>query len=478
MAMLVRTDAVVRLALLTAITATTTLFAAPGNPPATKPATLPAAAPAVAPPTAAAPGVIPPVAAAPIELPPVTQAFVAAVGDNKVNVRSGPGTAYYEMGQLAKGDLVYVVGTSKDWYKILPPNGTFCMIAKEFVDADAAASTGTVKGDYINVRAGTAVYKTRDPSAVLAVVRKGTRVRILGSTDQYYQIAPPEQAYVYVSSQFIKAAPGTEYKVAELKLPNGAQSPFAHTVDAPTAPPSIAALPTAMPGSTPGPVAGATIDIPSTAGAGGVETPGMAAAAPGADVPTVTPAVTFSAEAKSKFNDVNARYLQDSKKQLADQDVAGFTKEFQDILAIPNVSPTIQQSAQANLKALERTASLQRLMKEQAASAEMTKQQTDALRKQLEASQKLIDSSKENQPFINEGVLKSSTVVAGKYALVNPQTGRTVAYIDPANSSVDMSIFMNHYIGVRGEKKKVDGADIEVITVRDATLMPQPGSVQ
>jgi uncharacterized protein YgiM (DUF1202 family) len=444
----------------------------------TPPATAPAAASAVIPPSPA-----PVVTAAPTELPAVTQAFVATVTDNRVNVRSGPGTAYYEMGQLGKGDLVYVVGTSKDWYKILPPNGTFCMIAKEFVDAAAGATSGTVKADYINVRAGTAVNKSRDPSAVLAVVRKGTQVHILGSTDQYYQIAPPEQAYVYVSSQFIKAVPGTEYKVADLKLPNGAVNPFAHTVDAPTGTPSIAALPTAP--VAPAGTVGATIDIPSTAtppAAGGVETPGATAAGSTPPVtPEVTPipaAVTFSAAARTRFNEVNARFLEESKKPLVDQDVAQFTKDFQDILAMNNVSPTIQQSAQANLKALERTATLQRLMKEQAASAEMTKQQTDALRKQLEASQKLIDATRANQPFINEGVLKSSTVVAGKYALVNPQTGRTVAYIDPANSSVDMSIFMNHYIGVRGEKKKVDGADIEVITVRDATLMPQPGSVQ
>ena len=44
------------------------------------------------------------------------------------------------------------------------------MIAKEFVDAAAGATSGTVKADYINVRAGTAVNKSRDPSAVLAVV--------------------------------------------------------------------------------------------------------------------------------------------------------------------------------------------------------------------------------------------------------------------------------------------------------------------
>ena len=119
----------------------------------------------IAPPTTAPAGGT---AAAPAaaELAPVTQPFVAQVTGDKVYVRSGPGTSYYELGQLSKGDLVYVVGTKSGWYQILPPNGTFCLIAKEFVEVDAAGgaapSSGTVKGDYINVRAGTAINRSRE----------------------------------------------------------------------------------------------------------------------------------------------------------------------------------------------------------------------------------------------------------------------------------------------------------------------------
>src|SRR5205807_337725 len=119
----------------------------------------PPSAPSPAPP----PATPAPPAAPPAELPAATQPLVAAVTGDKVYVRSGPGTAYYEIGQLTKGDLVQVVGTSNGWYKILPPNGTFCLVAKEFVETDPAAgggaapTSGTVKGDYVNVRAGTAI---------------------------------------------------------------------------------------------------------------------------------------------------------------------------------------------------------------------------------------------------------------------------------------------------------------------------------
>jgi SH3-like domain-containing protein len=428
------------------------------------PATMPATAPATAP-MARAGTSLPPAA----ELPAITEAFVATVTDNRVNVRSGAGTAYYEIGQLGKGDLVYVVGSSKDWYKILPPNGMFCMIAKEFVEADAGGiSGGTVKGDYINVRAGSAVSK-RDPSAVVAVVRKGTHVRILGSTDTYYEIAPPDQAYVYVSAQYIKPAGGVDYKVPDLKLPAGISGPAVATVDAPTTKPAVAAV---------GPV---EVDGSSAADAGHdkpIETPGMAATPTPAPSAAIAPAVTFSAAATARYNDAHARHVEEAKKPLADRDTAGLMREFQDILTLDNLSPTVKIGSQADIKSLEQEATLQRLMKEQAAAAEVTRKQSDALREQYEASQKILASVKQIEPYVDEGVLKSSNVVAGKYALVNPDTGRTVAYVDPAASAIDVSIFLNKYIGVHGDKKKAADSDLEIISVRDATLMAAPYAAQ
>src|ERR1035437_3715474 len=157
-------------------------------------------------------------------LPTATMPFVGTVTADKVYVRSGPGSAWYELGHVAKGDTVQVVGAKGGWYEIFPPNGTFCLIAKEFVETDAGGQSGTVKGDYINLRAGTATYKqdgwVKD-SAVLCVVRKGTKLTILGSTEKYYQVAPTERAFVFISPQFVKEAPGTEYKIPQLKPGGG-----------------------------------------------------------------------------------------------------------------------------------------------------------------------------------------------------------------------------------------------------------------
>jgi hypothetical protein len=181
--------------------------------------------------------------------------------------------------------------------------------------------------------------------------------------------------------------------------------------------------------------------------------------------------VVFSKVATERYNDAYGRHVAEAKKPLADRDTAGMLREFQDILTLDNLSPTVRTGAQAAIKALEQEATLQRLMKEQAAAAELTRKQTEALRAQYEASQKVLESYRQTEPFLNEGVLKSSSVVAGKYALVNPDTGRTVAYVDPAGSAIDVSIFLDKYIGVHGEKRKAADSDVEVIAVRDATLM-------
>jgi hypothetical protein len=431
-------------------------------------ATAPAAMPVVPPmPAATGPATLVPspapgaAAAAPspaADLGTITQPFVATITGDKVYLRSGPDTKYYEIGQLYRGDLVYVVGVNRGWYQVLPPNGSFCMVAKEYVDLDTGGAAGTIKGDFINVRAGSAIYKDADPYAVLPPpLRKGTHVKVLGSTDKYYQIAPPEKAYFFVSAQFVKAAAGTEYKVAQLKLPAGVTGPSGITVVAPTTPPEVAAV-LPEPGPTP-PALGGGMPAPAV---------GMAA------VPAVPSAATYNETALAKFKDASAKYQEEAKKPPAQQNVDPMLQDFKNILTMDNISPSVKSGAQAYIAAIERTQTVQRLIKEQTASVQETRTQSDALRAQQDAAERAVNEAKAAGPYAAQGLLKSSTVVAGMYALVNPQDQRVVAYVDPAVASIDMGMLVGKYIGVRGESKKMDGSDITVIKVNNATMMPQP----
>ncbi len=55
------------------------------------------------------------------------------VNDTPVNMRSGPGTGYKAIGQSSQGDLAYVIGLNKQWYKVIW-NDTICYIRSDYLD--------------------------------------------------------------------------------------------------------------------------------------------------------------------------------------------------------------------------------------------------------------------------------------------------------------------------------------------------------
>jgi uncharacterized protein YgiM (DUF1202 family) len=424
------------------------------------------------PPTPAAPGST---SAAPAATPALTQPFVGTVNADRVYVRSGPGTAYYELGHVARGDLLQVVGAKGQWFAIFPPNGTFCMIAKEFVEPDSTGKSGTVKADYVNLRAGTALYKNRDPSAVLCVVRKGQKLAILGQTDKYFQVAPTERAYVYISQQFVTPAPaGTDYKIPDLKLPAGVTGPAKDTVTAPGALPSttdsLAATPT-NPTNPTTPSVNPTEPRPTVEP--GPSAPEMHAETSPA-MPIPQPALTFSKDAYHKFAELNDRYQAELQKPVGTRELDGLIKDYKALLEQKDsLPPSVRMGSESRIAALEKLATIQRLQKESTASADTLAQQRKALQEQYSAAEKAIEDYEKTGPYLAEGTLQTSTAVTGKYALVNPVTGRTVAYVDPA-SQIDIGSLLGKYIGVRGVTKKAEGTQVTVIEVKNATLLPAP----
>jgi hypothetical protein len=184
--------------------------------------------------------------------------------------------------------------------------------------------------------------------------------------------------------------------------------------------------------------------------------------------------VTYSATALARFNEANAKYQEEARKPTAQQNFTGLLEEFNAILAMDNLAPSVKAGAQADITAIERTLAVQRLINDQAAASEAAKAQTEALRQQYDAAEKALAAAREAGPYAAEGILQTSTVVTGKYALVNPKSGRVVAYIDPANADIDIGVLVGKYVGVRGISKHMEGSDITLIQVNNASLIPQP----
>lgn len=55
------------------------------------------------------------------------------VNTNSVNMRSGPSTAYKSYGKSKTGELAYIIGINKQWYKVIW-NSSICYIRSDYLD--------------------------------------------------------------------------------------------------------------------------------------------------------------------------------------------------------------------------------------------------------------------------------------------------------------------------------------------------------
>ncbi|MHC4395044.1 MAG: SH3 domain-containing protein [Planctomycetota bacterium] len=134
--------------------------------------------------------------------------YVAQITGDDVYIRSGPGTNYYRCGKLNKIDKVVVVSSKLSWSQIVPPQGSFSLISKDYVSVDPNNPTvGIVTGDNVRVYAGSEEVKSIHSEKVQRKLNKGENVKIITrdeETGDYYKISPPTGAYLWVSTRYTK----------------------------------------------------------------------------------------------------------------------------------------------------------------------------------------------------------------------------------------------------------------------------------
>jgi hypothetical protein len=135
--------------------------------------------------------------------------YTAEITGDDVYVRSGPGTNFYHCGKLKTGEKVKVVGKQFSWSRVLPPAGSFSWISMDFVTINPTdPKVGTVTGDNVRVYAGSDFVKPLYSTTLQGKLSKGETVKLLGEQmDDYYKIAAPPFAYLWVSTNFTKAIP-------------------------------------------------------------------------------------------------------------------------------------------------------------------------------------------------------------------------------------------------------------------------------
>jgi len=135
--------------------------------------------------------------------------YTAEITADDVYVRSGPGTNFYHCGKLNTGDKVKVVGKQFSWSRIVPPAGSFSWISMQYVTINPTdPKVGTVTGDNVRVYAGSDFVKPLYSTTLQGKLSKGEKVKLLGEQmDDYYKVAAPPFAYLWVSTSLTKAVP-------------------------------------------------------------------------------------------------------------------------------------------------------------------------------------------------------------------------------------------------------------------------------
>jgi hypothetical protein len=127
------------------------------------------------------------------------QPYEARLTGSNVYVRSGPSTVYYHTAKLQHGDIVRVVGQQYGFAEIEPPQDSFSLIAKDYVE---------VHDDGLGVLNGEAwvlAYGPDTPEAYAKQVKlqMDDEVQIVDEINDYYRIVPPAGATLWISREFI-----------------------------------------------------------------------------------------------------------------------------------------------------------------------------------------------------------------------------------------------------------------------------------
>ena len=141
-----------------------------------------------------------------IKAPATSFPYAAEVTEDNTPIHCGSGTNFYICGKLKKGDKVKVVSSQFNWSCIVPPPGSFSWISMRYVSIDPDnPNTGIVTVNGIRVYAGSAQREPIHSETLQLKLNRGDEVNFIGKQQRdYYKIAPPEGAYLWVSTKYTK----------------------------------------------------------------------------------------------------------------------------------------------------------------------------------------------------------------------------------------------------------------------------------
>ncbi len=384
--------------------------------------------------------------------------FTGIVIDDKVEVRAGGGNTFYVVGTLQRGALVQVDEVLFGWLKIVPPAAVHSVVGRAFVNRQGAGNEGVINQDRVDVLAGN-VNPSDNPYKRQVFLTVGDKVTILGEAGDFYKIAPPKGAFVFLPPGSVRRATAAEIASGVETRPAAEPKP----VDA-------APTPTPVPAGTPDPAPVASTAPLATVPGGDVTTVIVEApvAEPKPD-PTVTavqtptatePPAPAPATPTAAFVELESRFEAASQLPVEQQPVAELLAAYEALRASETLQPTERIVAAARVRQLNRASEIQRALGEVAAVRERIATQKTQI-EQTAADR----AARPNYDAV--GQLLVSPVFTGEklprlYRLADPGSFRTICYVQ-LPPSVDLQKVLGRMVGVVGDTRNDPAVTLRVI---------------
>jgi hypothetical protein len=449
---------------------------------------------------------------------------------NAVFVRCGPGENYYPTLKLDKGAKVKVVGAKFDWLKVVPPEGSFCYVARLYVDRHGDGSVGRVNKDSINVRAGSALSALK--IGILCELNQGEEVEILGEEQEYFRIKPPARAYLYINKKFVEPDPdakpvvqvaNNDKKVEAPAVPDAGNTKPVDPAppvkpDAPANPDFAPANPPVADGGgakpdapkapdnvgTPTPPPPLVGDMPKTTdpvkpeivkpsdGVPGTPTPAptpgddaapktdgprfevVKPAAPVKPVEPVKPAppkidVSTPELAEAVYDKAETQFTATRTQPLDQQPLESLQQQFEAVVQSDALPESLRRLAESRLAVVKLRASAQaELIKARQSQSELKQKQMALEAEQQELQKRIAENSV--KVFTAIGTLQPSSLQQGQgtlFRITDPATGRTVCYLR-SNDAKTVTL-IGQFVGVKGGINEEARLGARVITPTEVT---------
>jgi len=366
--------------------------------------------------------------------------FAGVTNADSVLVRSGPSDNYYITGKLAKGTPITVVGIKFEWLKIVPPEGSFSVVARNLVTRDANATTGRINADNVNIRAGSSVVPLK--VTVQCKLPKGTDVTIVGEDDAYYQIKPPADAYLYVSQKFVDPLKQVAAAVPAKAIVKPIEKIEKKADDA-----NIELVKTQeKPIEQPGAESLANPIVP-------IEV---------AKIPPATQPISVQAE----FDRLESEFSAMAGKPLDELPIPKLLAGYEGLLKDDHLPGSMRRVAQAKAASLRVKAHAQTELAALRKGQEESDSKLAALRtERTEIQQRLADKV---IAYTAVGTLQPSTLQHGPatlYRLTDPANGRTLCYV--RSNDAKFGTFLEKFVGLKGELVSEPQLSVKALVATD-----------